>query len=215
IEIGLSSVIKDAEIFYKTDAEFIKYEKPFEIMAASNIEAYVIINDKKSFVVKSAYKKIIGGRSIEILSEYDNQYNAGGDKALIDHLKGSANFRTGFWQGYYGKDIEVIVDLGKVQTIDRIAVGALQDIKSWIFYPSEIELLGSDNGTGFAPIAVMKNDFPDNEYGAFIKEFEFVPTTKVQYRYIKVKVKNYGVCPDWHLGNGGDTWLFLDEITVE
>jgi len=50
---------------------------------------------------------------------------------------------------------------------------------------------------------------------AFIKEFEFVPTTKVQYRYIKVKVKNYGVCPDWHLGNGGDTWLFLDEITVE
>ncbi|MBL4592510.1 MAG: GH92 family glycosyl hydrolase, partial [Flavobacteriales bacterium] len=42
IEIGLSSVIKDAEIFYKTDAEFIKYEKPFEIMTTSNIEAYVI-----------------------------------------------------------------------------------------------------------------------------------------------------------------------------
>jgi predicted alpha-1,2-mannosidase len=215
IEIGLSSVIKDAAIFYKVSDEFIKYEKPFEITETSTLEAYAILNGKKSFVVKSNYKKIIGGRSIQILSEYDNQYNAGGDKALIDNLKGSANFRTGFWQGYYGKDIEVIVDLGKVTTIDRIAVGALQDIKSWIFYPTEVELLGSDNGTGFVPIKVMKNDFPDNEYGAFIKEFEFVPTTKVEYRYIKVLVKNYGVCPEWHLGNGGDTWLFLDEITVE
>ena len=215
MSIGLSSVLKDAEIFYKVVNDFIKYEKPFEITATSSIEAYAVVNGEKSFVVKADYKKIIGGRSIEILSEYDNQYNAGGDKALIDNLKGSANFRTGFWQGYYGKDIEAIVDLGKVQTIDRIGVGALQDIKSWIFYPTEVELLGSDNGTGFTPITVMKNDFPDNEYGAFIKEFEFVPTTKVQYRYVKVFVKNYGKCPEWHLGNGGDTWLFLDEITIE
>lgn len=215
IEIGLNSVIEEAEIFYKINGDFIKYEKPFEIKESSNIEAYAILNGKKSFIVNASYKKIIGGRSIEILTEYDNQYNAGGDKALIDNLKGSANFRTGFWQGYYGKDVEVIVDLGKVTTIDKISVGALQDIKSWIFYPPEIELLGSDNGTGFSPITVMKNYFSDNEYGAFIKEFEFIPTTKVQYRYIKVKVKNYGVCPKWHLGKGGDTWLFLDEITVE
>ena len=215
VEIGLSSVIKDAEIFYKVEDEFIKYKGPFEINETLQIEAYAVINEKRSFVVKADYKKIIGGRSIQILSEYDNQYNAGGDKALIDHLKGSANFRTGFWQGYYGKDVEVIVDLGKVTTIDKISVGALQDIKSWIFYPPEIKLEGSDNGTGFSPLAVIKNDFPDNEYGAFIKEFEFVPTSKVQYRYIKVKVNNYGVCPEWHMGNGGDTWLFLDEITVE
>lgn len=215
MEIGLKSVIEEAEIFYKINGEFIKYEKPIRITETSNIEAYAILNGKKSFIVNASYKKIIGGRSIEILTEYDNQYNAGGDKALIDNLKGSANFRTGFWQGYYGKDVEVIVDLGKVTTIDKISVGALQDIKSWIFYPPEIELLGSDNGTGFSPITVMKNDFSDNEYGAFNKEFEFIPTTKVQYRYIKVLVKNYGVCPDWHLGKGGDTWLFLDEITIE
>lgn len=215
LEIGLSSVMKEAEIYYKVDGEFIKYEKPFKISTTTQIEAYAVLNDNKSFVVKADYKKIIGGRSIEILSAYDNQYNAGGDKALIDNLKGSANFRTGYWQGYYGKDVEVIVDLGKVNTINKIAVGALQDIKSWIFYPSEIELLGSDNGIRFAPIAVVKNDFPGNEYGAFIKEYEFIPTTKVQYRYLKVRVKNYGKCPAWHLGKGEDTWLFLDEIIIE
>ena len=33
--------------------------------------------------------------------------------------------------------------------------------------------------------------------------------------YIKIVAENYGICPEWHLGSGGDTWLFLDEITVE
>jgi predicted alpha-1,2-mannosidase len=215
MEVGLKSPLEGADIYYKITDEYVKYEQPFEISATTNIEAYAVIYGKESFPVKASYKKIIGGRSIQIISEYDNQYNAGGDKALIDHLKGSANFRTGFWQGYYGKDVEIIIDLGKVKTIDRIAVGALQDIKSWIFYPPEIELLGSDNGKGFASISILKNDFPDNEYGAFVKEFEFIPTSKEQYRYIKVKAKNYGICPEWHLGNGGDTWIFLDEITIE
>ena len=34
-------------------------------------------------------------------------------------------------------------------------------------------------------------------------------------RYIKVTLKNYGVCPSWHLGAGGDTWIFLDEIEID
>ena len=170
----------------------------------------------RSKTVTAEYKKIIGGRSIEILTEYDNQYNAGGDKALIDHLKGSANFRTGFWQGYYGKDVEVVIDLGKQTRFSKISVGTLQDIKSWIFYPTEIEFWVASNKNGpFKELGKVKNDFPDNEYGAFTKEFERSFNGSIQSRFIKVRAKNYGVCPTWHLGNGNDTWLFLDEITVE
>ncbi len=216
IEIGLSSVIDNVELFYKLENEFVKYEEPFEISETSEIEAYAVLNDRKSFVVKSNYKKIVGGRSIEILSEYDNQYNAGGDKALIDNLKGSANFRTGFWQGYYGKDVEVIIDLGKQTKFSKISVGALQDIKSWIFYPAQVEfwVAGSKNGY-YKECGTVKNDFPDNEYGAFTKEFEKKFNAQIQARFVKVKVKNYGVCPSWHLGAGNNTWLFLDEVLIE
>ena len=28
------------------------------------------------------------------------------------------------------------------------------------------------------------------------------------------QAKNYGICPDWHLGSGGKTWLFVDEIII-
>ena len=33
-------------------------------------------------------------------------------------------------------------------------------------------------------------------------------------RYVKIQLNNYGKCPDWHLGAGGDTWIFLDEIEI-
>jgi hypothetical protein len=31
--------------------------------------------------------------------------------------------------------------------------------------------------------------------------------SKIRYRIV-----NPGVCPDWHLGNGNKTWMFLDEL---
>ncbi|MGB0888316.1 MAG: GH92 family glycosyl hydrolase, partial [Vicingaceae bacterium] len=214
--IELATVNNGSEIYYAINKEdFIKYETPFAIKESAHIAVYAIKNNVQSHLVNTSYKKIKGGRSIQLKTEYSNQYSGGGDDALINYLKGSANFRTGFWQGYQGVDVEAIVDLGKVTTINKLSVGALQDIKSWIFYPTQIEFLGSDNGKGFAPIAVINNEFPDNKHGAFTQEFEFLPKQKIQYRYIKVIAKSYGIVPEWHLGAGGTSWLFLDEITVE
>jgi hypothetical protein len=33
-------------------------------------------------------------------------------------------------------------------------------------------------------------------------------------RYVKVKAKNFGKLPRWHLGAGGEAFIFIDEITV-
>jgi hypothetical protein len=47
-----------------------------------------------------------------------------------------------------------------------------------------------------------------------VKEF----AAKVSYvfaRYIRVSAKNIGVCPEWHAGAGGKTWLFVDEVIVK
>ena len=34
-------------------------------------------------------------------------------------------------------------------------------------------------------------------------------------RFVKIKAQNYGVCPQWHLGAGGTTWIFTDEIIIK
>ena len=33
-------------------------------------------------------------------------------------------------------------------------------------------------------------------------------------RFVKVKATNFGKLPDWHQGNGGDAFIFIDEIEV-
>ena len=37
----------------------------------------------------------------------------------------------------------------------------------------------------------------------------------LQSQYLKIKVKNIGICPGGHLGAGGKAWLFVDEIVIE
>ncbi|GAJ04182.1 unnamed protein product, partial [marine sediment metagenome] len=49
--------------------------------------------------------------------------------------------------------------------------------------------------------------------GALIKEFT-TNFNKTDARYVRVKVKSVGVCPDWHTGAGGKVWLFCDEIQI-
>jgi hypothetical protein len=54
----------------------------------------------------------------------------------------------------------------------------------------------------------------DNSSESIIKQFELKLKTPVEARYIKVRAENYGKCPEWHLGSGGISWLFFDEITI-
>ena len=56
--------------------------------------------------------------------------------------------------------------------------------------------------------------FPDNIEGSLQKDFK-LNIKNLKARYIKIKAENYGVCPDWHLGAGGKTWIFVDEITIK
>ena len=56
----------------------------------------------------------------------------------------------------------------------------------------------------------ITNDFSLKQEGSFTKEFGFKTTLKT--RYVKMIAKNFGVCPEWHLGAGGKSWIFIDEI---
>ena len=73
------------------------------------------------------------------LSEYANQYS-GGDQALVDGIEGGFDYRTGFWQGVQRSDYVVGVDRGNKSMIDSITIGCFQDIRSWIWFPKEINI---------------------------------------------------------------------------
>ena len=206
--------VDGSDIFYSlNNSEYKKYDKPIIINEQSIISSSAQKNKIKSKTVTSEYFPRDDSKKIKILSTYANQYAAAGDKTLIDQLRGGNNYRTGNWQGYR-EDLNVIVDISKVKKINSISLGCHQDVRSWIFYPKQVDYWSSLDGENYTYQGKVLANFPDNIEGSLQKDFK-LNVKNLKARYIKIKAENYGICPDWHLGAGGKTWIFVDEITIK
>jgi hypothetical protein len=99
-----------------------------------------------------------------------------------------------------------------VKRIDRVALGCLQDNNSWIFFPRRVEFDFSNDGTTFGDIRIVENSIDPKDEKVQIKEYgaDFA----LDARYVRVRAKGLGVCPDWHKGAGSKAWLFVDEIIL-
>lgn len=190
------------------------YKTPLLISNSTSINAVAYFNGIKSKIENATYIKHDQDYEIGLKNKYSNQYTGGGAKALIDGLTGPNNFMTGLWQGYHNVDFEAIVDLKGPTNINSISVGALQDIRSWIWFPKEVDFYVSKDGKEFQFVDKKAHVFPDNDERSMTHVFESKLTKSILGRYVKVVAKNYGKCPNWHLGAGGDTWLFFDEIRI-
>jgi beta-galactosidase len=154
------------------------------------------------------------GEPITLTYPFSSRYPAGGKGALVDGIRGSRNYRDGFWQGYEGTDIEAVVDLGQVRPISDVAARFLQDTHAWIFYPTSVECSISDDGVNFVRVSTLKQAVAAKDEEASIKEFDHA-LKDAKARFVKVLARSVGVCPPWHPGAGGKAWTFCDEITIE
>jgi hypothetical protein len=94
----------------------------------------------------------------------------------------------------------------------------LQDQKSWIFFPSNVEYYGSVDGKTYELLSTNDVTVPrDDEKNSLLKmnyTLTLSQATKA-YKSFKVIAKNYGTLPSWHPGAGGDAFIFVDEVEVE
>jgi len=163
--------------------------------------------------VTARYTRTDGSRTITLGSTYANEYAGGGQRALVDGLRGGPDFRIGEWQGYRDQDVLVTIDLGRVEQLKRVGLGMLQDENSWIWYPEYVDVAWSMNGRQWSS-SVLVPGVDRKTQGSLTMDLWSGAIGK-KARYIKVMAKNAGPCPDWHKGKGGTTWLFLDEVLIE
>jgi len=188
--------------------------KPFTILESATIKAKKFnAKGESSKTMTAIYSKYDKSRKIDIQAQYNRQYTAGGDHGLIDGLRGASNFRNGKWQGYQSTDFVAIVDLGKTQTVRKLGAGFLQEIQSWIWMPTELKIEISSDGISYQTVDIIQNNIPSDSYEVVSKDF--VSYTQKQARYIKFTAKNFGKIPEWHLGKGGDAFIFVDELVIE
>jgi len=217
-EVTLGSVTDNANTYYSLDdGAFKPYTNPFIISEPTTLKVYSEKDGKQSATIETQFYKIDPNLSIQLETEYANQYNAGGNDALIDGILGTKDFRTGTWQGYWNEDVVAIVDLGKVKPIDKISINFLQDQRSWIFYPTEVECYVSDNPHNFyksLPKYTIDTTIPSED--SEIKTLDF-SMNGYSARYVKIVAKKLGELPEWHLGykHDGRSWIFVDEIIIK
>ncbi len=217
--IELNATQDNSVIFYTLDNTIpsektgIKYSKPFEIDKACTIKAVSFVNGKSSPVVSGEFVQVQTDKKIKLLSKYDKQYDANGDEGIIDGLRGNKNFRLGGWQGYQDQDFAAIVELEKPRDIKELALGCLQDTRSWIVYPTEVEFFVSNDGKEYKSVGTTKTEYKADNYTEAVEDFTV--KCNVKAKYIKVVAKNFGTLPEWHLGAGGKAYIFVDEIIIK
>lgn len=219
IEVGIGHAWPEAELFYaygdvtpgrdsKRFKDTLINKESFSISAVAVMDPY-----PQSMTARASFKKMHNPWGVTLKNPYNSQYSGGGELGLVDGETGGVNFRTGGWQGYQGVDFEVVIDMGKRQAVSAVTARFLEDQNAWIFLPMEVEIGISNKPYDFRVISLIHNPVSEAHPPA-IREFRG-EVSQSMARYIKVRAKNIGDCPDWHKGAGGQAWLFIDEIEVE
>ncbi len=153
------------------------------------------------------------GKKVIMISPDTSDINEEELKMLTDGKRGSHDYDNN-WINFAGKDLEVVIDLEKVQKIRKIGSGYYQ-LGFWLrLLPTNVEYYTSMDGKNFELVGNVVNTLPIDQYGGYLREFntEFAPR---EARYIKVRACSIGNTPDWHPGAGRPAHMLVDEIVVE
>ena len=153
------------------------------------------------------------GKKVMMISPDTSDISEEKLKMLTDGKRGSHDYDNN-WINFAGKDLEVVIDLGKVAKVRKIGSGYYQ-LGFWLrLLPTNVEYYVSLDGKNFELAGNMVNTLPIDQYGGFLREFniEFAPR---EARYIKVHAHSMGNTPGWHPGAGRPAHMLIDEIVVE
>jgi predicted alpha-1,2-mannosidase len=210
-------------IYYTTDGSqpnlhSARYTKPFSIDSSAVVKAIAVDRVGNSSLMTTAhYHRIPHNWTLSLISRYSGQYSGGGELALIDGVRGTTNWSGGGWQGYQGQDLVAVIDLGQVEAVTSVGAGFLQDVGSWIWMPRRVDFEFSLDGKIYNSALSVENEVPDGSRppsgGVVMRDFQGTISPQ-NARYIRVRAVNFGKIPTWHPGQGGDAWIFADEIWV-
>ena len=221
--ITLRTLYNDKEIHFTTDGKTVGkdddiYTEPIAISQSCVIKAACFdalgyaINSEKYMLYHKGLGKLKQLNSPA--GDYRPEYSGGGDNALLDGNLGSDNYKDGHWQGFYGIDADIEIDLKVVDTINQIKIGFLVNGLDWILRPNKVEVYTSTNGKNHKLFKTFEIQTETDKANNFVFREKF-DLSKLTTRYLKIVVKNPGLIPEGLPGHGYDSWIFMDEIEVK
>ncbi len=219
-KITIEPLFRTGRIYYTLDGSdpdttSTLYQGPFTVDTTVLLKArmrtekgWQKVFSKKVYVYQGPVE------SIRLKNPPGNRYRARGPVSLVDGFRGSGNFYDGRWLGFEEKDFVAVLKMKKTYRLDSVRITFLQQQRSWILFPTKVEVFVSGDGKNWQPFCHHNNDIPANVPGTLIRTFS-CGSSPHTVRYVKVVAKNTGRLPSWHPSAGGKAWIFVDEITLE
>lgn len=175
------------------------------------LEAYIKEWDhilKKGPLIHSAIN-----RKVHIITPFSPEYPAKGGNTLTDAGYGYNNFQYNYL-GWYGSDMEVVIDLGERKVLSAVSAGFLEDQRHWAFLPLNVTVELSDDNQVFVKGGTLTTAYPEENYTKETHRLTINLTKNRGARYIRIKAVNLKNLPEWRNFPDRKSWIFCDEIAV-
>lgn len=133
---------------------------------------------------------------------------------LTNGLRGSDKYTDFEWCGWQGKDVALVVDLGRPQPIRQLILGCITNYGMGVHQPRRIALSVSDDGSTYRSVADRRLSTAEIFREGIRIDDQVFDFPDLSGRYIKVELENPGPCPADHTRPDQPTWIYLDEVIV-
>lgn len=214
--------IDDAPIYYTLDgsqpsAQSTRYDGNLQINHTCTLKAVVVrpSGETSRTLTQTFQFNKTTLKPIKLLQPTAPNYTYKGAPTLVNAIYGGGSYRDGNWLGFYGKDMEAVIDLGQETSISKAWVRTQVAISDAVFDLRKFTVSVSDDGTTFRE--VKSAEYPvttkESKDGIFTHEVSF---DTVNARYLKLTASpEKKVSGGWHYAEGGPAFIFVDEIGAE
>ena len=135
------------------------------------------------------------GAKVAYARPWHRNYPAARAATLTDGNLGGWSYGDGRWQGFQS-DVDVTIDLGRVQPVHYVTATFLADPGAWIYLPDRVTVEYSVDGEHYTLAGELLNENPDGKY------IPYGVSVGKDARYIR-----------FHAFRTKE-WLFTDEILI-
>ena len=214
VKVELKNEFPNPDIRYvlgdkNIDHHAVKYTAPIEIKETTVLKASLFQDDKpvgKTYTDTLVFHKGFA-KKVKYLTPYNQSYK-GDANTMVNTIRGSKNFHDGQWQAWLVNDMELVIDLEKVESIEQVKVGALESQGAGVNFPIQVKVLISTDGVKYQQVGKIVRPYAVNAVPE-LKDFK-INFQKQNARFVKVIGGNLKKSP-----KGESSWLFVDEILID
>lgn len=208
----------DGDIYYTVDGKTptvnsTKYTDTVYIDKNCDFKAILIRENSNGNLFHTNFDFSLSSmKPITLKTMPHKSYTFDGPNVLIDGLRGSMNYKSGRWLGFFGETIDATIDLESKMTISKLKFNCNINVGDWIYNAKNVMIRVSDDGINFKEIVNKDFDILPLSYQPGILPIE-IDFDAVNTRYVNIIIEPFQL-PEEHSGFGYPAWIFTDELAI-